>query len=174
MCPNARESIADGEVYHLIVRGNNRMNVFHSDEDFKCYLMLIRKYKKQFPILLYHYCLMSNHVHLLARLFQAYHLPKFMQGVSQSYANYYKRAHQHSGHLWQGRFKSFHIDEYGYLLECGRYIERNPVRAKMAKDPAEWSWSSHRHYALGELNDVIDDHDLYLDLGGTFEERQKA
>ncbi len=96
------------------------------------------------------------------------------KGVSQSYANYYKRAHQHSGHLWQGRFKSFHIDEDGYLLECGRYIERNPVRAKMVKDPAEWSWSSHRHYALGELNDVIDDHDLYLDLGETSEERQKT
>mgnify|MGYP001558251488 FL=1 len=142
MSPNARWQVADQEIYHLITRGNNRMKVFHTDEDFRFYLELIAKYKALHPVLLYHYCLMSNHIHLLGKVIQAGNLKKFMQGLNQSYSNYYKRVYKHSGHLWQGRYKSFLIQKDSYLLECGRYIERNPLRAKMVEDPKDWPWSS--------------------------------
>lgn len=88
-----------------------------------------------------------------------------MQGINQVYSAYYNKTYSHVGHIWQGRFKSFLVESESYLLECGRYIERNPVRAGMVKDPQEWPVSSYRFYAHGEENDLLTPHDLYLDLG---------
>jgi putative transposase len=172
MSPNARWQVADNEVYHIVTRGNNRMKVFHRSEDFAYYLGLVQKYKKKHPVLLFHYCLMTNHVHLLLKVLKGEELKRFMQGINQSYTHYYKRHYKYTGHLWQGRFKSFLIEKDAYLLECGRYIERNPVRAKLVKDPKEWPWSSYGHYAWGEPNSLINPQGLYLDLGNTFEERR--
>ena len=167
MSPHAREKIGDNEIYHIITRGNNRQNVFQDDSDFQSYLSLIAKYKERYPILLFHYCLMNNHVHLLLKVIRSEDLKRFMQGVSQGFSRYYKQVNSYVGHLWQGRYKSFHIGKDSYLLECGRYIERNPVRAGMVTTPQDWPWSSYRHYAYGETDPLIDEHGLYLDLGAT-------
>jgi putative transposase len=174
MSPNARWHVTDGGIYHLVTRGNNRMGVFRTSNDFKAYLEILHKYKIRHPIFLHHYCLMSNHVHLLVRVEKREALKKFMQGVNQSYSNYYKRVYEYCGHLWQGRFKSFLIEKDNYLLECGRYIERNPLRAGIVEDPSGWPWSSYRHYAIGETNPSIDTHGLYLDLGCSPQDRQNC
>lgn len=172
MSPNARWTIADDAVYHIVTRGNNQMQVFHHSEDFRSYLEMIQKYKQKYPILIYNYCLMMNHVHLLVRVLRGEDLKKLMQGVNQTYSNYYSRRHTHTGHLWQGRYKSFLIEKDSYLLECSRYIERNPVRAKLIQDPGDWPWSSYRFYAFGEPDVLIDPHPLYVDLGDEVEIRQ--
>jgi len=172
MSPNARWYIADNEIYHVVIRGNNRMQTFSGDQDFLAYLELVKKYKQKFPLLLFHYCLMPNHIHLLLKLIHAEDLKKFIQGLSQSYSNYYRRAYGYTGHVWQGRYKSFHIEKDSYLLECGRYIERNPVRAGLVKDPTEWSWSSYHSYAHGEADPLLDPYDFYLDFGDTYSTRQ--
>ncbi len=130
MSPDARGYVGDGDIYHVINRGNNRMRLFHTDADFIFFLDLLKQYKALFPIVLYHYCLMSNHVHFLMKTIQGSDLSRLMQGINQSYSNYYKRTYQHMGHIWQGRYKSFKITKDSYLLECGRYIERNPLKNK--------------------------------------------
>ena len=172
MSPNARMEIGDNKTYHLVTRGNNRVDVFHGDDDFEFFLRLLGKYKREFNVLLYHYCLMTNHIHLLVKIILGENLKKFMQGLNQSYSNYHKRKYKHTGHLWQGRYKSFLIQKDAYLLDCGRYIERNPLRAQMVEDPRDWPWSSYRFYALGEMNELLEPHGLYLDLGGSSEERK--
>lgn len=172
MSPNARWEIADNAVYHIVTRGNNRMQIFHRPEDFRFYLDVSQKYKRKYPALIYHYCLMANHIHLLLQVIHGEDLKKLMQGVNQTYSNYYKRSYAHTGHLWQGRYKSFLIEKDSYLLECGRYIERNPVRAKLIEDPKDWPWSSYRFYALGEPNPLLDPNPIYADLEDTPELRQ--
>jgi putative transposase len=79
-----------------------------------------------------------------------------MQGVNQSYTNHIKRKCDYFGHLWQGRYNDFYIAKESYLLECGRYIERNPVRVGIVQEPGAWIWSSYRHHAEGEENPLID------------------
>jgi len=173
MIPNARKPIIDGEIYHLITRGNNRKKVFWDEDDYQVYLDLIKEYKERYPLELFHYCLMPNHIHLLVRVIQGEQLSRFMQSISQRYSHHYKRNHGHVGHLWQGRYKSLHITDDAYLMECGRYIERNPVRAAMVTYPKDWAWSSYRYYAQGEENALLTEDMCYLDLGLSPQERQK-
>ena len=172
MSPDARGYVGNDEIYHVINRGNNRMRLFHGQADFIFFLDLMKQYKALFPIVLYHYCLMSNHVHLLVKTIEGKNLSKFMQGINQSYSNYYKRTCKHTGHIWQGRYKSFGIEKDSYLLECGRYIERNPLRAQMVARPEDWPWSSYLYYAFGKQNLLVEGHDLYQDLGETQKVRQ--
>ncbi|PIQ86077.1 MAG: transposase [Candidatus Omnitrophica bacterium CG11_big_fil_rev_8_21_14_0_20_45_26] len=148
------------------------MQVFCAEDDFRMYLRALLKYKYEFGVLIYHYCLMSNHIHLLVKVSAGEGLKRFMQGVNQTYSHYYKRTYKHFGHLWQGRYKSFLIEKDSYLLDCGRYIERNPVRARLVRNPADWSWSSYREHAFGEGNPIVETHGIYLDLGRTAKERQ--
>jgi putative transposase len=97
-----------------------------------------------------------------------------MKGLGQRYVQYFNRAYQRSGTLWEGRFRSSIVQQEKYLFLCQRYIEMNPVRAAMVKHPAEYPWSSYRINAQGEQSDLISHHQLYHSLGGTDEQRQGA
>lgn len=113
---------------------------------------------------IYHYCLMPNHVHLMVWVDEASNLSRFMQRVNGKYAYYYKRRHKYIGHLWQDRFKSKIIDKESYLAQCGKYIELNPVRAKLVESPEGYFYSSYRHYALGVPDKLVDENPLFLSL----------
>ena len=95
---------------------------------------------------LYHYCVMSNHVHLLVQLDDPRRLSALMAGLLLAYARSLNRRHGFVGHLSQGRFKSPLVQRDGYWLSCGRYLERNPVRAGLAGRAEEWPWSSLREW----------------------------
>ena len=97
-----------------------------------------------------------------------------MQAVSLSYSAYYRKRYKYAGYLWQGRFKSVHIDNDSYLLECARYIERNPLRTKrrMVEDLSEYRWSSYNFYANGQTDDIITVNPLYNGLGQTAQARR--
>ena len=136
--------------YHIITRGNQRQRVFLEDNDYKVYLLALRRYKKRYGFLLYGFCLMSNHIHLIGEPKELKNLPKFMQGLSRSYTAYFNQRYKKVGHLWQGRFKSKVIVKDNYLIDCIHYIELNPVRANMVKTAGEYSWSSYKERVLSQ------------------------
>lgn len=132
-----------GAVYHVTARGNDRRPVFRDDRDREDYLARIAFYRDKFRFRLLSYCLMSNHVHLALRTAAA-PLSRIMAGLQSSYTQRFNRRHNRVGHLFQGRYKSFLVQEDRYLLALIRYIHRNPVRAGIVRLAADYPWSSDR------------------------------
>ena len=161
-------------VYHVISRGNNREWVFNEVGDFERYLEICRRYKEKFEFRLYHWVLMSNHVHLILETPEKSSLSKIMQGMNLAYTIWFNRKSGKVGHLWQDRFKSAVVERDSYLLECGRYVERNPLRARMVEDLKEYAWSSYRVYAYGKADGITDRHEVYDAMGKESGTRQKA
>jgi len=117
---------APGLLYHVMVRGNQRQKTFLKEQDYQAYLERVAKYRKRCDAVLYAYCLMPNHVHLLLETSRE-PLAKFMQGLQQSYTQYFNRTHHKVGHLFQGRCKALVCEKERYLLALIRYIHLNPV-----------------------------------------------
>ena len=145
----ARQPSASG-YYHVLARGHNRQQIFRDEADYRRYLSELTRFKSLFPAKCYHFCLMPNHVHLLLQTDGIQVLTGFIRRVQQAYQLHWRRRHRLVGHLWQGRFKSIPIEQESYLLECARYIERNPVRAGLCENPEEYIWSSARVYLTGD------------------------
>lgn len=172
--PRRVRELADEGIYHVFSRGNNRQKIFREASDFDFYLRLFREAKLRHFFDLYHYCLMSNHVHLLLRVYTGEDLPKLMHWVQLSYSRYYKKKYASCGHLFQGRFRSPRIGEESYYLQCGRYIERNPLKAGMVEEASKYFYSSARHYCYGIKDDLITPNLYYEEMGKTPEARQAA
>ena len=117
---------------------------------------------------------MPNHVHLLLSASTPEKLVRFMHQVQRRYWFHMRRKYRLFGHLWQGRYHSFPIESESYLLEAGRYIERNPLRAEIVQRAEDYPWSSYRHYALGEKDPLIDDDPYYAQLGPDQTTRQQC
>lgn len=161
-------------VYHVLTRGNNRQDVFEDEEDFRRYIDLILRYKERYNFKLYHYVMMTNHVHLVIEPTEGGgDLSEIMKGINLAYALYYKRKYHHTGHFWQDRYKSIIISKDEYLLACGSYVELNPVRAKMVEDPKEYRWSSYQAYGYGKRDVLVDEHPVHLRLSEDEIERRK-
>jgi putative transposase len=129
-------------VYHVINRGNGQATVFHKDADYRAFLDLLAAAKTKFPVKLFAFCLMPNHFHLVLRPETAPALSAMMQWWLTSHVRRYHRHYQSSGHIWQGRFKSFLIQEDGHLLTVIRYVLLNPVRARLVDSAEQWRWSN--------------------------------
>jgi putative transposase len=168
-----REFLADG-IYHVFNRGNNRQVIFKSPEDFNCFKRLLKAGQDRENVEIYHYCLMSNHFHLLMKSRERESLPRFMHWVQLGYTRYFKRKHQTTGHLFEERYRSPRIADDSYYLQCGRYIERNPVKAKLVKEAFDYPHSSARYYALGQKDLILTENVHYLGLGYNDQERQLA
>lgn len=164
--------VVDHGIYHVMTRGNNGQMTFHEPHDYQRYVQLLITYARQHHLHVHHFALMPNHVHLILRVEVAEELSKAMLGLNLTYALYHHRRYQSRGHLWQGRFKSFLIDRESYLLECGRYVELNPVRAGMVAEPATYPWSSYRFYAEGSDHSLLSPNPLYETFGRSRKERQ--
>jgi len=117
---------------------------------------------------------MTNHVHLLATPEAEGSLPKVMQSLGRRYVGYVNWAYQRTGTLWEGRYRAAPVDSDAYFLACCRYIELNPVRARMVSGPGDYPWSSYRAHAFGAEDGLVSDHPLYRLLGGGDLERQRA
>lgn len=135
----------DGALYHVIVRGNHRRDIFRDTTDQVTYLERIEHCRERYYCRVYAYVLMSNHVHLLIET-GVVGLSKIMQGIQFSYTQRYNRRHRMVGHLFRGRHKAILCDRDAYLLELVRYIHLNPARMKHPQDPWQYRWSSHRSY----------------------------
>jgi REP element-mobilizing transposase RayT len=156
---------APGLLYHVIVRGNQRRKTFFNDGDYQAYLERLGRYRQKFGHTVHAYCVMPNHVHLLIESSQE-PLAKFMQGLQQSYSQYFNLRHRKSGHVFQGRYKAIVCQKDAYLLELIRYIHLNPVRAGMVNEPEQYSYSGHRAYLEGKATPVIDPRKVLAVLGG--------
>ncbi len=150
--------------YHVMSRGHNREAVFADPDDARHFLRLLARYRERFGFRLSHYCLITNHVHLLLRLEDPRRLSALMAGLLLAYVRYFNKRHGFVGHLWQGRFKSPVVQRDGYWLSCGRYIERNPVEAGVVSEPWTYPWSSCRAYALGERDPLVSENPCYTEL----------
>jgi len=172
--PRKPRFLVDKGYYHILTRGNDRRKVFQCQVDYNCMLNIIRLYIEKYRVRIFHYCFMPNHIHLLIQALISADLPKFMQGVLQVYANYYHKKYDTIGYLFQNRYKSIPIEKESYLLECGRYIERNPLRAKICSDPKDYPWSSYLFYAHGHKNRIIEEpNPCFLELSHEAVERHR-
>lgn len=137
--------VAAGYPHHITQRGNRRQQTFFCDEDYMAYISLMSEWCRKFNVGIWAYCLMPNHVHIVA-------VPESEEGLRSAIGEAHRRYTRHinfregwRGHLWQGRFNSFPMDE-NYLLAAVRYVELNPMRAGLVKEPWSYSWSSaHAH-----------------------------
>ncbi len=153
--PRPLRPIADGLIYHVINRGNNRQTVFHSEGDYAAFLKAIADLKERKPFELYGYCLMGNHIHSLARP-RSCSISRIAQSLLVSHTQRYHRFHRTCGHVWQGRFKSPVIQDDDHLLTVLRYIEANPLRARIVERAGDYPWSSFACHGLGRSDPLLD------------------
>jgi putative transposase len=130
--------IVPGQPQHVIVRGNNRSEIFCRDADYLFYLEKLQAACQKHDCQIHAYVLMTNHVHLLITPFSEQSLSKTLQMLGRYYVQYFNYCYQRTGTLWEGRYKATLIDSELYLLTCMRYIELNPVRAGMVASPADY------------------------------------
>jgi REP element-mobilizing transposase RayT len=156
---------AAGLLYHVIVRGNQRRKTFRHDDDYRAYLDRLEKYRSQYQVRIYAYCLMPNHVHLLVETGST-PLAKFMQGLQQTYTQYFNRRYRKVGHLFQGRYKAIICDRDKYLLALVRYIHLNGVRAKLATRPERYRYSGHNSYLSNGRAKIVETTPVLKLMGG--------
>ncbi len=146
--------VAPGLPHHVTQRGNRRQEVFFSDADYAAYKALVAEHCRGAGVAVWAYCLMPNHVHLIL-------VPSDEDGLraalGEAHRRYTRRVNVREGwrgYLWQGRFASFVMDER-HLLAAARYVELNPVRARLVKTARQWRWSSARAHLKGEDDGLV-------------------
>ena len=169
--PRPLRTLYPGVPVHVVQRGHNRNPCFFAEEDYACYLALMREVMERTGIALHAYVLMTNHVHLLMTPRTEDGFAHAMISVGSRYVRYVNRKYGRVGTLWDGRFRSSLVQTEGYLFACQRYIELNPVRAGMVINPADYRWSSYRCHAFGLHDGLVTLNVSYLALGDTPVER---
>ena len=164
-----------GFPHHVVQRGHDRNAVFIETADYEFYLANLIEWKSQYNVGVYAYCLMTNHVHLVLVPYAAGNaISSLMRRLSARQGRRINRLERRIGTLWTGRFKSSVVDTDEYLLACLRYVELNPVHARMVSRPEDYRWSSYAQ-RLG-LNDDnwLDPDPVTAALGATTASRQRA
>lgn len=162
--PRISRQKSQSGIYHIILRGINRREIFHEDKDYRRFLEILAKYTKESETKVHGWCLMNNHVHLLIGEGKE-EISATMKRIGVSFAWYYNRKYESTGHLFQDRFKSENVEDDKYLLTVIRYIHQNPLKAGITKRVEDWKWSScngyygSKTYPLGLL-----DSDLILGM----------
>jgi putative transposase len=159
---------------HVVQRGNDRQAIFFADADYARYLDWLREAAAASGCAVHAYVLMTNHVHLLVTPAAATSVPQMMQALGRRYVRDLNRRYRRTGTLWEGRYRAAPIDGETYLLTCHRYIELNPVRARLVRSPAAYAWSSYRANAEGAPDALLSPHPLYLALAPTAAGRRQA
>jgi putative transposase len=152
--PRVARIVVTEVAHHITQRGNNRQDVFFVDDDRRVYLELLQKYCEKYGMRVHGYCLMTNHVHLIAIPEKEESLAKAIGRTHFCYSQYINRFHKRSGHLWQGRFYSCAIDDRHFWLAM-RYVELNPVRAKLCRKPWRYEWSSAAVHIDGDAESEL-------------------
>jgi putative transposase len=155
--PRRARFIVPGAPHHITQRGNNREPVFFAPEDYEAYLDCLTRQARLHGLRLLGYCLMPNHVHLIAVPDHEHSLARALGGAHSEYALALNRAQARSGHLWQNRYFSCPMDG-GHLLAALRYVELNPVRAGLTAAAWDWRWSSARSHTVERAQDGVLDY----------------
>ena len=167
--------VEEGSTNHCTWRSHGFAFVLDSDEARHLFLALLRKHKEEFGIQIHSYCLMGSHPHVVCRSTKGQKaFSSFWHRVNWGFARWYNRRTGGRGQVVMERLRSPRVQDGRHQLAVIRYGDLNPVRAGLASSAGDWKWSSHRHYAYGEPNDLITDAPEYLALGRTGAERRKA
>jgi putative transposase len=166
--------IYPGVAVHAIQRGVNRTACFRAEADYLVYLSHLRLLAAKHGCAVHAYCLMTNHVHLLLTPRDEHSCTTLMRDLGQRYVPYFNRRHGRTGTLWEGRFRSCLVESARYLLACYRYIELNPVRARMAHHPGGYLWSSYAANSGGRRDAVVSPHPELVALSAETAARNTA
>ncbi len=142
-------------IYHVMVRGINRQNIFDDEEDRQKYITLLQKTKEISQCEFYGYCLMSNHVHMLVREGKE-EISQIMKRIGVSYAYWFNGKYERSGHLFQDRYKSESVEDDSYLLAVLRYLHQEPVKTRLVDIIGDYPWSSYNAYIAKNPEGLID------------------
>ncbi len=154
--PRVARVVVSGAPHHITQRGNNRQDVFFVDDDRRAYLAFLKAKSEIYGLEILGYCLMTNHVHLVAIPRTEDSLAKAIGRTHFAYTHYINQLHGRSGHLWQNRFYSCMLDE-PHLWTAMSYLERNPVRAKIVRAPWRYPWSSASAHTGGrDSSELLD------------------
>lgn len=167
-----KHQLTQSLVYHVFNRSNACLPIFHVESDFRHFMRLLKDYRSSFNLKVYHWVIMSNHYHLLFEIEEPERISSCMAGLARAYTHYYHRTYETSGFLWQGRFKLQPVQKERYLVTCGRYIERNPVRGCIVQEADIYPYSSAKFYCLGKTDEITAEDPTYSDFGGDTAMRQ--
>ncbi|MBP1759751.1 MAG: transposase [Firmicutes bacterium] len=131
--------------YHIMLRGNERKNIFLNGEDRHKFMDIVHKKHSEAELLLFAYCLMDNHVHLVLKD-NKNQISLIMKGIATSYAMYFNNKYRRTGHVFQDRFRSEAVEDERYLMAVIRYVHCNPIKAKLVEHPEQYKWSSYQWY----------------------------
>jgi len=159
---------------HVIQRGNNRCAIVADDTDRDVFTTFLRRASIRHGLSVHGYALMDTHYHLVVTPPNARSLPETIKELGVRYVQYFNRRHERVGTLWSARYRALLLSDERYWLTCLRYIEQNPVRARMVRSPEAHRWSSYAVHGKGATSDLLTPHHIYLELGSTPEERQAA
>jgi len=169
-----RRPFVPGLSVHIIRRGVNRCEIVREDEDRRLLIETLRIAAQQHAVAVHGFVIMDTHYHALVTPPADGAMSAMMKKLGEDYVRYYNRRYDRIGTLWAGRFRSILIQDERRWLTCLRYIERNPVEAKIVSTPGDHCWSSYRFHACGAAVPWLSPHPLYLALGRTPSERQAA
>ena len=170
--PRTARVLLPSTAHHVVQRGHNRASVFAGDEDFQIYLDTLSEWKTGLGVRIYAYCLMTNHVHLIVMLGEDVSvLGKLMRRVAGRQTRHVNRVEGRTGTLWDGRYKASPIQTDRYLLACMRYVEMNPVRARMVGHAEAYQWSSYRRKVGLDPRGWLDQDPCFIALGENEAER---
>jgi len=145
--PRCARTLSQTGVYHVMLRGNERKDIFMDDEDKARFLDVLYTKREQESYFIYSYCLMDNHIHLVIKEAND-SISRIMRRITTSYVGYFNRKYKRVGHLFQDRYKSENVESDGYLLTVIRYVHQNPEKAGLAKAET-YPWSSYPGYLRG-------------------------
>lgn len=171
--PRNATLLEDNQHYHILIGGNRQL--FRDPADYGQYLTVFhtthRFHGSGFSLL--HYCLLPDQIHLLIHLNRKASFPRFIQIQNQRYFYHYRRRYGFRGHLFNGRYRALPLTGEAQLLECARYIERQPVRCGLADSPFEYEWSSCAYYGDGSPNLGVQTSPAFMQLAECAEERRE-
>ena len=152
--PRTSRVVAVGYPHHITQRGNYGQDIFETPQDYLQYLAWLKECTKKYSFQVWAYCMMKNHVHFVGVPMESDSLARTFNTLHQRYSLYFNKKKDVKGHLWQGRFYSCVLDER-HLYAAVRYVENNPVTAKIVKEAHDYQWSSARAHVLGEPDEIL-------------------
>ena len=164
-----------GTLQHIVCRGNDRQALFAEDSDYHKYLSLLDQSREIYGLEVYNYVLMGNFVHLLVTPTEEGALSKVMEHVTKEYAKYFNKKYNRTGHVFEGRFKSYLVQKEKFYFACTRYIDFSPLKDNARLKAEDYPYSGYGQLAFGRrFTFALDQHEIYQGLGETVKERQLA
>lgn len=156
-----KDRITSAGFYHVVCRGVERRNVFLDSSDFEKFLEVLKDVKEKFNVFFHSFCLMTNHYHILLETKEE-NISSAMRYLNSHYAIYFNKKYNRTGHLWQGRFHSNFLYDEQHFWYVSKYIERNPIKAKIVKDISHYKFQSFFQWKYkGEHLSLIEDSKIF-------------